>query len=83
MENNEITPVVIFKGSMIEAEIVKSLLENAEIEAFIEHGFSGTLAPWVNASGGAGPVRVVVANIHESIAKTIVNEFEQNRNITE
>ena len=76
--NNDIEPVEVFAGTTWEAGLVKSLLEDAEIEAFMLDENTGTLAPWYTAGGGAGSVRVVVANIDFIPAKAIVDEFEGN-----
>ncbi|MEI7663444.1 MAG: DUF2007-related protein [Bacteroidota bacterium] len=77
--NNDIEPVVIFAGSIWEAELVKSLMENAEIDAFLLDENTGTLAPWYTAGGGAGSVKVVVSNRDLDDASSIVSEFEHNR----
>jgi hypothetical protein len=77
--NNEVEPVEIFSGTIWEAELLKSLLENEEIEAFLKDEITGTLAPWYTAAGGMGSVKVIVSNLDFDKAKTIVEEFEKNR----
>ena len=77
-EQSHDEPVVVFSGTIWEAEVVKSLLENAEIETFLLDEFTGTLAPWYTAGGGAGSVRVVVAERDSEKARTVVEEFERN-----
>jgi len=42
---------MIFVGTAWEAGIVKSLLENAEIEALLKDEIMGTLNPWWTAPG--------------------------------
>jgi hypothetical protein len=74
--NNDIVPVEVFAGSIWEAELVKSLLENAEIETFLLDENTGTLAPWYTAGGGAGSVKVVVSSLDAEKAKVVVEEFE-------
>lgn len=76
--NNDNEPVEVFAGTSWQAEMVKSLLENAEIEAFLNDGIVGTLAPWWAAPGGAGSVRVFVSTENFDEAKLIVNEYEEN-----
>lgn len=76
--NNEIEPVVVFSGTIWSAELVKSLLENAEVEAFLIDQNTGSLAPWYTAGGGAGSVKVVVSSLDYEKAKTIVTEYEDN-----
>lgn len=76
--DNDIEPVEVFSGSIWEAELLKSLLENAEIETFLQDENTGTIAPWYTAPGGAGSVKVVVSSRDYNEAKTIVEEFEKN-----
>ena len=76
--DNEIEPVEIFSGTIWEAEMVKSLLENAEITAFVKDEIMGTIAPWYSAPGGAGSVKVIVSNLDYDKAKLIVEDYEKN-----
>ena len=76
--DNEITPVEVFSGTLWEAGLVKSLLENAEIEAFLRDENTGTLAPGYTAAGGAGSVKVIVSNLDFEKATEIVAEYEKN-----
>lgn len=77
-KNNEIVPVEIFAGTIWEAEMIKSLLENAEIITFLRDENTGTLAPWYTAGGGAGSVKVIVSSLDYDNAKLIVTEYEKN-----
>lgn len=45
-ENNEEKSIEVFTGTDWECGLVQSLLENAEINAFVYYGGRGTLAPW-------------------------------------
>lgn len=74
--NNE--PVEVFAGTAWHAGLLKSLLENAEIEAFLIDEIIGTLNPWWTAPGGAGSVKVVVDPANYDKAMLIVTEFESN-----
>ncbi len=76
--DKEIKMVEVFSGTTLQAEMVKSLLENAEIKAFVKDGIMGTLNPWHTAPGGAGSVPVFVSNLNFDNAKHIVNEYEKN-----
>lgn len=76
--NNENEPVVVFSGNAWQAGLLKSLLENAEIEAFLKEEIIGTLNPWWTAPGGVGSVKVVVDPTDYDKAMLIVNEFESN-----
>ncbi len=76
--NKEIKPVKIFSGKPWQAGMVKSLLENAEIETFIKDEIIGTLNPWWTAPGGVGSVKVFVSSADYDKAKIVVDEYEKN-----
>ncbi|MEI8113147.1 MAG: DUF2007-related protein [Bacteroidia bacterium] len=73
--NNEIYPVEVFDGNDWEASMVKSLLDNAEIEAFIKDGSMGVLEPWAVAGGGAGSVKIFVSNVDFEKARQVVDDY--------
>ena len=76
--NDGLEPVEVFSGKIWEAELVKSLLENAEIEVFLNDEITGTMVPWIASPGGAGPVTVVVSKKDYDKAKSVVAEYEKN-----
>ena len=78
--SNETRPIMIFAGTNWEAGVVKSLLQNAEIEAYLKDEHIGMLEPWVSAAGGAGAVKVFVSDLDFKNASEIVNEFKKNMN---
>ena len=79
-EKNENDPVEIFAGTSLQASMIKSVLENAEIEAFLKDDIVGTLNPWWTDPGGAGSVKVLVALFNYEKAKGIVDEYIRNIN---
>ena len=76
--HKEIEPVTIFAGTIMQAEMLKSLLENAEIETFLLDENVGTMAPWYTSGGGAGSVKVVVSSVDFEMAAEILKEYQQN-----
>ncbi len=68
-------PVEIFAGNPWHTGMVKSLLENAGIEAFLKDDIMGTLNPWWTDPGGAFPVKVFVAFRDYNEARQIVDEY--------
>lgn len=76
MDKNE--PVEVFAGTAWQAGLVKSLLENAEINAYLKDEIIGTLNPWWTAPGGAGSVKVFVSLLDYDKARIIVDDFEKN-----
>jgi hypothetical protein len=77
--NNHNELIEIFSGSAIEAEIVKSILKDSEIESFLKDEYMGTIAPWQTAPGGLGSVKVTISSLDYEQAKTIVENFKNSK----
>jgi len=77
-KEHTIEPVEVFAGTIWQAELVKSILENAEIEVFLKDEINGTMAPWVASPGGVGSVKVIVSSMDFEKATSIVEEYEKN-----
>jgi hypothetical protein len=77
--DNNVKPVEVFAGTAVQATIVKSLLENAEIAAFLKDEFSGTLYPWHTSPGGVGAVKVYVSSADHEKARMVVEDYESNQ----
>jgi hypothetical protein len=71
--------IEIFSGSAIEAEIVRSILEDNKIESFLKDEYMGTIAPWHTAPGGVGSVKVVISNLDYPQAKPIVEQYRNSK----
>jgi hypothetical protein len=76
--DKEINPVEVFAGTAMQASMVRSLLENAEIEAYLKDEFTGVIAPWHSTPGGAGAVKVFVSSVDYERAQQVVDEYERN-----
>ncbi len=74
-QDPEMNPVQVFAGSMLQAGFVKSLLEDAQIDAYFKDDIIGTLAPWWSDPGGAGAVKIYVSEADHERAKAIVAEY--------
>jgi hypothetical protein len=70
--------IEVFAGTTWQARMVKSLLENSEINAFLKDEHLGTLNPWWVAAGGVGAVKVFVSSLDHEKAKFMVEEYEKN-----
>lgn len=77
-DNKENVPAEVFMGIAWEAEMVKNLLENEGIEAFIKDDIIGTIAPFYTTPG-LGSVKLVVSSDDYEKAREIVAEFQENR----
>jgi len=65
----------LFTGSLWEAEIIQGLLRNASIESAIRDDVSGTIAPWLAASGGVDAVTLIVAQENLNQAQEVLKEY--------
>ena len=75
---DETEPVEVFAGNGWQAGMVKSILEDEEIEAFLKDEVIGALSPWYVASGGAGSVKVYVSSADYDRAMAVVKQYEKN-----
>ena len=76
--NDSFTPVEVFAGSVWDTSLLKSLLENAEIEVFLKDEIRGLQEPFVVSPGGANPVKVMVSSADLEKALEVVREFQAN-----
>lgn len=79
--DREILPVEVFAGTNIQAAMLKSMLDDAQIYSFLKDEIMGTLNPWWTDAGGAGPVRVIVSSNDAEEAFQIVAQFEKNMRV--
>jgi hypothetical protein len=77
--DKESRPVQVFAGSAVQAQLLKSLLENAEIEAYLKDEFTGIITPF-HSAGGTGAVKIFVSGEDRERARLVVEEFERNLN---
>jgi|GEM_PF-78955 menaquinone-dependent protoporphyrinogen oxidase len=73
-ETDEDIPVKVYSGEMWECGMVKSLLEDSGIEAFLNNENFGNVAPWI----AGATVTVVVAKRYFQQASLVVKQFIQN-----
>jgi hypothetical protein len=73
--NNESEPIEVFEGTSIEAGSVQSLLEESGIQSFIQNELMGSIAPWQITGGGAGAVKVIVAESDYEAAVKLINDY--------
>jgi hypothetical protein len=79
MKNEDSTKLIeVYDGTAWQAGIVISMLNDAGINAFLKDAILGTLNPWWAAPGGAGAVKIIVAESDAENAMQVVEEFEKN-----
>ena len=76
--NDEIHPVEVFAGTIMECEMVKSLLENAEIQCYLNNEYNGVMVPWITSAGGVNAVKIVVSSEDIDNARIVVDEYKKN-----
>jgi hypothetical protein len=81
MTPSENTPVEIYAGTLWETSLLKSLLENAEIEVFLKDEIRGITEPWVVTPGGSNPIKVMVSADNLDKAMEVVRDFKANMNL--
>jgi hypothetical protein len=69
---------VVYSGNIVQADILKSVMEGEGIDAFLEDEFIGMIAPYVSP-GGAGAVKVLVPKNQLDRARAIVKDFTKVR----
>jgi hypothetical protein len=68
--------VELYSGIVWQAEMVKDLLENEGIKAFLKDEITGTLnLPW----DGLGSVKVIISNLDYDKAKVIVEKYNKSQ----
>lgn len=75
--HKDVIPVEVFDGTQWQATMVKSLLENADIESFLKDSQMGMLAPWNVDAGGAGPVKIFVSDFDAEKAREVIAQYAQ------
>ena len=77
MDNNN-KPVQIFSGTQWEVTMIKSLLENKQIESFIKDEIMGTLNPSYTSPGGSVSVKLMVSSNDFDKSIKVVEEYKKN-----
>lgn len=71
-------PFVVFAGNIMEAGMIKSLLEDSDIKAYLKDELMGTMNPWWVTPGGLGSVKVVVSPWDKEKAIEVVSNYEHS-----
>jgi nicotinic acid phosphoribosyltransferase len=75
--------VEVFAGELWQSTMVQNILEDNQINAFLENELMGTVAPWRVSSGGFNPVKVMVSNTDYDKAIKIIEEFNESEPVSD
>ena len=82
MKSNKETIKKVFAGELWKSTMIKNMLEENGVQAFLENEYSGSIAPFQVTLGGVNPVNVVVSSENYEKALKFIEEFN-NGNIDE
>jgi len=71
----EIKPAQVYSGDLVQATLLKGLLEDNGIPAFLENELMSTIAPWRLGSDAHNPVKLVVSSLDYDAAIKLIEEF--------
>ena len=75
-DQKNIKPIQVFAGEFWQASLVKQLLEDNNIPAFMENEHMGSIAPWRIEPGGFNPFKVIISNEQYDLAVKLIEEFD-------
>lgn len=78
MNPKEIKSIEVFAGELRQATTVLEILNDNQIEAYLQNENMGTIAPWYVAAGGSNPVKVIVSTSDYDASMKLINEFNQS-----
>ncbi len=82
-KQDDIKLVEVFAGEHWQATMIQNVLNENQIQAFLENELMGTIAPWRIAPGGFNPVKVIVANHDYELSLKLIEEFNNSTPLEE
>ncbi len=71
--------IEVYAGSPLDTGLIMSMLQDSDIECFLQDENMGTIAPWQVSAGGAGAVKIMINSNDLEKARLLIEQFEQNR----
>jgi hypothetical protein len=69
--------VIVYSGSIVDADLLRCLLDREGIESMLQDEVMGNLAAPYIAPGGAGAVKVAVRRNDVTRARRLVDDFAE------
>ena len=82
-KEDELKLMEVFAGELWKATMIKNVLEDNNIQVFIENRLMGVIEPWVVSPGGFEPVKVVVSSPDYEKAIQLVEEYNNSKPLIE
>ena len=70
--------IEVFTAELWKAEMIKNILEDNGIYAFIKNEYIGSIVPWYISAGGGPSISVFISKEYYKKAITLIEEFESN-----
>jgi hypothetical protein len=77
-KQNDIKLVEVFAGELWQATMIQNILEDNQIQAFLENELMGTIAPWRVVAGGFNPVKVIVSSTNQELSLKLIEEYNSS-----
>ena len=78
--NNKLEFVEIFSGELWQAEMIKEMLEDNGIQAYLGNELMGNIAPWIVTPGGTASVKINISTSDYARSKELIDELNSSNN---
>ncbi|MDP2335673.1 MAG: DUF2007 domain-containing protein [Bacteroidota bacterium] len=75
---NKLEFVEIFAGELWQAEMIKEMLEDNGIQAYMKNELMGNIAPWIVSPGGTASVKINISTSDYARSKELIDELNSN-----
>jgi hypothetical protein len=83
MNSQENKPIEVFAGELWQASMIRDLLEDNNIQAYLLNEHMSCIAPWRIEAGGFNPAKVIVSTLDYDSAQKIVTDFNNQPSLPE
>ncbi|MDO8928845.1 MAG: DUF2007 domain-containing protein [Bacteroidota bacterium] len=77
---NKLEFVEIFAGELWQAEMIKEMLEDNGIQAYLDNELMGNIAPWIVTPGGTASVKINISTSDYVRSKELIDELNSGNN---